>query len=162
MGLRGPLRDPNSRRGQQEMRKRLSVVGAPAKPVPVLVANDDLPACDPLLPPRVQEIYGKLVAELAGAKVPVKQIDAHVIVMAARAMATVENWEAVELDAEQDALVRISAGRLKQAASKDLIQWLQLICATPGSRARIGLKPPVERKGGRLAEMLAQRQVRKI
>ena len=161
MGQRGPVRSPNSRRGQQEIRKRQQLAavsvshGAPA--ATVLNAPVELPTCDKCLPRRVQEIYQNLVIDLAGAKVPIKQIDSHAITMAARCLDSVEQAEKMAEDPEIPPDQRISALRLKAAFGKDLQRWLEMICATPGTRARIGLKPPDEKKGGRLAEMLAAR-----
>lgn len=130
-----------------------------AAPLPALVS--DLPACDPRLPRAVREKYLNLVTNLAAAKVPVKQVDADAITMAARALAAVDMWGECELDGNQSYELRNAAAKNRAAAGKDLIQWLQLICATPAARARIGLKPPPEKKGGRLAELLAMKQGRK-
>jgi hypothetical protein len=161
----GPLRNPNSRRGQAEIRKRQRLMQAEAlarpdaTPLPVPVG--DLPACDPKLPRAVREKYANLVINLAAAKVPVKQVDADAITMAARCLAAVDMWGAIELDGEQPVEQRNSASRNRASAGKDLIQWLQLICATPAARARIGLKAAPEKRGGRLAELLAMKQGRK-
>jgi hypothetical protein len=161
----GPLRNPNSRRGQAEIRKRQRLMAAEvaAKPdaTPLPVPASDLPACDPKLPRAVREKYLNLVTNLAAAKVPVKQIDADAITMAARSLAAVEMWETIEFDADQPIEVRTSAARHRAAAGKDLIQWLQLICATPGARARIGLKAAPERKLGPLAQLIAAKQGRR-
>lgn len=120
----------------------------------------DLPTCDKCLPRRVQEIYQNLVIDLAGAKVPIKQIDSHAITMAARCLDAVEQAEAMAADGSVEVSARLAALRLKGQFSKDLIQWLQLICATPGARARIGLKGQPEKKGGTLAALLAAKQGR--
>lgn len=169
MGQRGPIRNPNSRRGQQEILKRQKVAvvestqdGAPSLgPTGPVSAPGNLPTCDTCLPRRVQEIYQNLVIDLAGAKVPIKQIDAHAITMAARSLEAVEAVEKMFLDGDLTPESRLAALRLKGQFSKDLIQWLQLICATPGARARIGLKAPAEKKAGPLAQMLAARQGRR-
>jgi len=170
MGQRGPIRNPNSRRGQAEIRKRQKftvIPGTPGRvaeaalPIPGPAASD-LPTCDKCLPRRVQEIYQNLVIDLAGAKVPIKQIDSHAITMAARCLDAVEAAEAIAESADTPVEQRLSALRLKVQFGKDLIQWLQLICATPGARARIGLKAPAEKKIGPLAQILAAKQGRRL
>lgn len=108
----------------------------------------------------MQEIYQNLVVDLAGAKVPIKQIDSHAITMAARCLEAIETAEGMAMDEEAAPEVRLSALRVKAGFAKDLIQWLQLICATPGARARIGLKAPPEKKMGPLAQMIAAKQKR--
>lgn len=170
MGRRGPIRNPNSRRGQAEIRKRqkLTVIsgtpGTEAESVAIEAATvpSDLPTCDKCLPRRVREIYQNLVIDLAGAKVPIKQIDSHAITMAARCLDAVESAEAIAENPDTPVEHRLSALRLKAQFGKDLIQWLQLICATPGARARIGLKAPAEKKMGPLAQMLAAKQGRRL
>lgn len=162
MGQRGPVRDPNSRRGRAEILKRqkLESIYSPPEsgPVEVVSVPADLPTCDKCLPRRVREIYQNLVIDLAGAKVPIKQIDSHAITMAARCLDSVESAERMSEDADAGPDLRLAALRLKSQFSKDLIQWLQLICATPGARARIGLKAPQEKKAGVLAGLIAQRR----
>jgi len=166
VGQRGPIQDPNSRRGRAEIRKRqrLAVIDG-SKSERVSASSDDshpaiggLPTCDKCLPRRVQEIYHNLVVDLAGAKVPIKQIDSHAITMAARCLDSVEEAERLSEDAGLEPDKRLSALRLKGQFGKDLMQWLQLICATPGARARIGLKPAPEKKTGMLAQMMAAKR----
>ena len=70
-------------------------------------------------------------------------------------MDAVESAEKIAESADTPVEHRLSALRLKAQFGKDLIQWLQLICATPGARARIGLKAPTEKKMGPLAQILA-------
>jgi len=165
MGQRGPVRNPNSRRGQAEIRKqqRLTAVNGPSTSggSPSIDTPANLPTCDKCLPRRVQEIYRNLVIDLAGANVPIKQIDSHAVTMAARCLEAVERAEAL---AEEDspAEVKLAALRLQGQYSKDLIQWLQLICATPGARARIGMKGTEPKRAmGPLAAILAAKQGRR-
>ena len=62
----------------------------------------------------------------------------------------------------EKAEVKLAALRLQGQYSKDLIQWLQLICATPGARARIGMKGTGTKKAmGPLAAILAAKQGRR-
>jgi hypothetical protein len=67
----------------------------------------------------------------------------------------VEAAERIAGDGDIETDERLAALRLKAQFGKDLIQWLQLICATPGARARIGLKQQAEKKGGVLEAILA-------
>src|ERR1017187_6705812 len=104
MGQRGPVRNPNSRRGQSEIRRRQQLEATSgAKGTPAAAASSaplELPTCDKCLPRRVQEIYQNLVIDLAGAKVPIKQIDSHAITMATRCLDSVEQAERMAEDAE--------------------------------------------------------------
>lgn len=167
MGQRGPLRNPNSRRGQAEIRKRqqLTVNESPGTDAgkPTVEIPADLPTCDKCLPRRVQEIYRNLVIDLAGANVPIKQIDSHAVTMAARCLEAVERAEALASGDDSPPAVKLAALRLQGQYSKDLIQWLQLICATPGARARIGLKGAEPKKAaGPLATILAMKHNRDV
>jgi len=163
MGQRGPVRNPNSRRGQAETRKRQKLAAfpprsvGPGESVPAST-QAGLPTCGERLPRRVREIYQNLVIDLAGAKVPIKQIDSHAITMAARCLASVEDVERMAGDGDLQPEQRMSALRLAGQFGKDLVQWLQLICATPGARARIGLRAPAEKKAGPLAQIRQAKQ----
>lgn len=160
----GPLRDPNSRRGRAEVRKRQRLMATEANFVkdnrPLPVASADLPVCDPKLPRRIREIYLNLVIDLGAAKVPIKQADAHAITMAARCLYAVEEAERIAGDGDLPADQRMQALRLVAQQGKDLQRWLELICATPGSRARIGLKTETKKAPGPLAQLLAAKQGR--
>jgi len=101
-----------------------------------------------------------LVIDLAAAQVPIKQIDSHAITMAARCLEAVESAERMSVDGKLTPEQRLSALRLRAQFGKDLIQWLQLICATPGARSRIGLKTAPEKKAGPLAAIIAAKQRR--
>jgi hypothetical protein len=109
----------------------------------------------------VAEIWQSLVFDLLAAKVPIKQVDTHAISMAARCLDAVESAERLAENGELDPEKRLTALRLKAQFGKDLIQWLQLICATPSTRARIGLRDPVKKPAGPLAQLLAAKQGRK-
>jgi hypothetical protein len=166
MGQRGPLRNPNSRRGQAEIRKQQRLNAAQPKAeggqVESISVPDNLPTCDKCLPRRVQEIYRNLVIELAGAGVPIKQIDSYAVTMAARCLEAVERAEALATAGDSPVEAKLAALRLQGQYGKDLIQWLQLICATPGARARIGMKPDKKpAAAGPLAQILAAKLGRK-
>jgi hypothetical protein len=169
MGLRGPLRNPNSRRGQAEIRKRQKLADNPAPPP--LPATE--PACIPSAPvgklptppkcfTREQaEQFQNLVVDLLAARVPLERVDAHAIAMAVRCLAAIEGAERIANDGESTHDQRLSAYRLMSAYSKDMKDWLQIVCAAPGARARIGLKSAPERKPGPLAQLIALKQGRK-
>jgi hypothetical protein len=70
----------------------------------------------------------------------------------------VEDVERMAGDGDLQPEQRMSALRLAGQFGKDLVQWLQLICATPGARARIGLRAPAEKKAGLLAQIRQAKQ----
>jgi hypothetical protein len=165
MGLRGPLRNPNSVRGKREAAKavrgavELAIIDRQPGTKPFGVAQKPaVPTCPEWLSPDQAELFASLVSDLQAADVPVKNIDSHAIMMAVQCLSGVR--EATELagDSKLGAEHRLAALKLKAQLGKDLIQWLQLICATPGARARIGIKAAPEKKLGPLALMLAAKQ----
>lgn len=168
MGQRGPIRNPNSRRGQQEILKRQKVaaVETTTDSVPGYSASGpvsppgNLPTCDACLPRRVREIYQNLVIDLAGAKVPIKQIDSHAITMAARCLEAVERVEKIAAAGDTPMERVLACMKMAAGYGKDLQRWLELICATPGARARIGLKSPVKKEPGPVELMMAARMKR--
>jgi hypothetical protein len=169
MGLRGPLRSPTSRRGQAEIRKRQKLADNPAPPPPAATES----ACTPSAPigklptppkcfTREQaEAYQNLVVDLLAARVPLERVDGHALAMAVRCLAAVEGAEQIANDGESTTEQRLAAYRLMSAYSKDLKDWLQIVCAAPAARARIGLKSAPERKPGPLAQLIAMKQGRK-
>jgi hypothetical protein len=166
MGQRGPIRDPNSRRGRAEILKRqklatISPGSAGASAAPKVTPPNgpgELPTCDKCLPRRIQEIYQNLVIDLAAARVPIKQIDSHAITMAARCLDAIEKVEQMTADPDAPPERILAALRMAAGYGKDLQRWLELICATPGARARIGVKGEPEKKAGPLAQILAMKQ----
>jgi hypothetical protein len=171
MGLRGPQRNPNSRRGRAEAERarKIGVIAKPAapnrplggaKPAPVSAPTAS-PACPAWLSPDQAELFASLVTDLEAAQVPIKHIDAHAIMMAVQCLSAVKDASDLFSDGDLDPKDRLAALKLKTQAGKDLMQWLQLICATPGARARIGLKTEAPKKLGPLALMLAAKQGRK-
>jgi hypothetical protein len=170
MGLRGPSRNPNSRRGRAEAEKaaKLAAIAKPpakpagparAKPAPVSVAGS--PTCPEWLSPDQAELFASLVTDLEAAQVPIKHIDAHAIMMAVQCLSSVKDAGTIFSDEDLEPKDRLMALRLKAQAGKDLQQWLQIICATPGARARIGLKTEAPKKKGFLEQLLAAKQGRK-
>lgn len=154
MGLRGPLRDPNSRRGRKEsVGRNVLAVMAPADGSPRV-----LPVCDPDLPERVRQIFADLVRWAAEAKLPLKQMDSVAFTGASRCVYAIERASTIMEDPDADAETRVSAMRLSASLERDLQKWLEMIGGTPGSRARIGIRAEPPKKEGPLARMLAARQ----
>lgn len=158
----GPPRNPNSRRGQAELRKSqrlaIAVVPPPRPSGKSAAVKPGLPLCDPRLPLVVRERYAALVSDLANDGVPIKRSDVDSVVLAARCLAAVDMWGEIELDGDQPIEVRISAAKNRQAASKDLIQWLPAINATPSSKIRAIGKPEPERQRGPIAKLAERLQ----
>jgi hypothetical protein len=170
MGLRGPSRNPNSRRGRAEAEKaaKLAAIAKPpakppvparAKPAPIPATGS--PTCPEWLSSDQAELFASLVTDLEAAQVPIKHIDTHAIMMAVQCLSAVKDAADLFSDAELEPEYRIAALKLRAQAGKDLQQWLQLICATPGARARIGLKAEAPKKLGPVAQILAAKQGRK-
>lgn len=115
MGLTGPIRDPNSRRGLREG----------------LGAAIGADTADPITPPswllpKAKRIFKQLCADMAGARVPVKFLDAHAVGMAAQTLAMQDQVE--------------NNPALFARVGRDAMQWLEAIGATPRSRARMGIR----------------------
>lgn len=166
MGLRGPLRSPNSRRGQQEIRKAQRLAEQTQKQVEtpkVITAASPVAAGDLPTPPacfsRSQaETFNNLVIDLLAAKVPLKRVDGHSIAMAVRCISAIEDAESIVNSGEANFDQRLAASRLVYQHSSSLKDWLDRICATVPTRARIGLKAQPEKKAGPLAALIAARQ----
>ena len=162
MGARGPLRDPNSRRGQAEavavhrinLDDTIAVVGPSAQ---TRQTQGYHPVCPTGLPQRVAELWQEIVDNLMEAKVPVKQIDMYAISQAARCLAGAERADALMDDPTLDGKGHLAALKLGQQFGKDLVQWLTLIGATPAARARIGIKASPDKPKGTLAKILEQK-----
>ena len=101
MGLRGPLRNQNSRNGKREVRKvqkltakegttqkpaSESTIGAPSAP-------SELPTTPECWPRKDQELFQNLVLDLLAAKVPLKRVDAHAIAQAVRCISAIDQAE---------------------------------------------------------------------
>ncbi len=158
MGLRGPLRDPESRRGKQEARK--GQVLAMVQGAPVAVASPAAPVCDSNLPARVQEIYGNLMAWAIEAKTRVKQIDSVAFTQAARGLYAIERAESVMEDPRTSGSTMLEAMKMMQTADRSIQNWFKEIGASPAARARMGQKPEPEKRGGAIADLIARRNGR--
>jgi hypothetical protein len=149
----GPMRNPNSRRGQAEIRKkqRLALVSAAVKqdPSSAVSAVPDcphkLPTCPKWLPKRVVEKWLNLVIDMAAAGIVVQAIDSRSIALAA-------GYEADLSDLEDMASGEISHEhlmqtiRLKNSCRKDLLAALMAIGGTPVVRLRARIAPEEKAK----------------
>jgi hypothetical protein len=165
MGARGPIRNPNSRRGQQEIRKQQRLMAADAarvvdrSPAPEMPA--DLPTCDPKLPRRVREIYQNLVIWATAAKNQLKQVDSIGLTQVARKLWAIEKSEAIAGNEDAPPEQVLAALKHMDTLDKGLPQWLHEMGLTPRGRAALGLKAAPERKLGPLAQLIAAKQGRK-
>ena len=168
-GSRGPLRDPNSRRGQAEQTaaQYTSILGDAKNAGVASTPNDRRAFVDTLrpkfpqgLPARVTELCEQLLDEMLAAKIPALQLDTATILQAARCLNTIEVAESFTESDDLDSEGRLKALNLQLKAITESGKWLERIGATPGARARIGIKPEPEKKESALAKMLKQREGR--
>lgn len=116
MGLRGPLRNPTSERGQREG---------------LLVINADTAPAERLKPPKwlsadQKRLFRELEQQLVAAEVPLKAIDSYSVAMAAKTM----DLAARETDAGKFARL-----------GRDALAWMAACGATAKSRAQLGIRP---------------------
>ena len=129
MGERGPVRDPDSRRGRREAKN--------AQPSP---------AAEPVFFPdksrTVEELWQDIVNDLVAAGVPVKQKDAYAIECVANNLRDLrlagERAEDPELEGKD--LMKLMGLRAK--LTKDVMTHLALIGATPVATMRLIKAPP--------------------
>lgn len=169
MGLRGPVRNPNSVRGRREAERasRLAVIDQrqvadtpKLKLSPIAVPHDGELPCPQWLTKNQGKLFRDIAAKLHEAKVPVEAVDTYAIAQAAVCQAAVEESSLLLADQNLEPSMRINAWKILSQMSKELRQWLPLICATTGSRVRIGLKVAPDKKMGPLAQLLAAKQSR--
>ncbi|HLK64734.1 MAG TPA: hypothetical protein VKU19_14915 [Bryobacteraceae bacterium] len=122
----------------------------PADPVPAGIVKPDVPE-------PVAKILNQLLRELTAAQVPIQSVDAHAIEMAARCMDTIRQAEEISSDPKTEPGTRLGAMRLGSRAGRDLQKWLEMIGATPGSRARLGIRTAAPKPMGVLERLLAAR-----
>jgi len=146
MGSRGPLRNPDSRRGSRE----LAGITPDAPEAPVTPA---------WLSAAARKIFLGLVSDLIAARVPVKRVDAHAVAMTAHAITEAQAW------ARRERRVRkieqkLDCSRMAARFQRDAEKLLNVICATPSSRARIGLRSTESPKPGRVLQIIQAREKR--
>ncbi len=164
----GRYKDPDSRRSRAELARiaRLAATEIPeptpiqGKPALVAGTGSAVPVCPEWLSPSQAATFRNIVSDLQVAKVPLKRIDAHAIMMVVQCLDGVREASLLGENPEAGTADRLAALRLKQQLGKDLIQWLPLIGACPIGRQRLGQKPEPEKRQGALAELLARRQSR--
>ena len=146
MGSRGPLRQPDSRRGAAEMPGFRT--DAPELPDPPVWLNA-----------KSRVLFESLVEDLAAARVPIKRVDAHAIGQAAQCIEQAQHWARKQKRAKTTAAIADCA-KLAARYQRDVMQWLAVICATPAARARIGLRATEEKKQGTVLSILAAKKLR--
>lgn len=127
MGARGPLRRPDSIRGQRERCKEAPTVEQKGIAKPAWLADSH------------QDTWNRVLEGLQAAGVPLEAIDAEAV-----------SFYVVCIDGARDAAAKDDL-KLVARFSRDAIAWGNLIGATPAARARMGIKPaapPVRYSGG--------------
>lgn len=147
MGLRGPLRQPDSYRGSREMPGfRLDDPETPKPPAH--------------LSSRAKRIFKSLVGDLVGAKVPIKKVDGHAIAMAAYCINATQEWTEKEKAPSLTPKDALEISRMIARFQRDAQAWMAAICATPQARARIGLRSTEKPKADTVKKILEARQAR--
>ena len=132
MGLRGPVRDPDSRRGTRE-RKAAHEIEDPQ-------VAQDVQVTFPQDLGTVQEIFDEVTRQLMAANVPLRQVDAYAIKLVATTELAIRKLDTVIEAPDQDHKVLTSAITGQALLCRDQMRYLEKICATPGARIRI-VKP---------------------
>ena len=105
------------------------------------------------LSPNQAATFDTLCEELANARVPIKQLDAHSIANVAYSLASIAEWA----QREQEAIAikdKIECSKQVTRFQRDCQKWLEVLCASPAARARIGMKA-TPKKTGTVANLLA-------
>jgi HPt (histidine-containing phosphotransfer) domain-containing protein len=124
MGLRGPLRDPDSRRGKREGEREAEQVFFP----------DDSGS--------VEEIFQALTDQLTDAGLPLKQKDAHSIKAAATNIKALALTEAALERADLEAKDLVKLLSIQATLVRDTVKHLQAIGATTIATLRLVKAPP--------------------
>ena len=144
MGQRGNITSPTSVRG---IRAGLSTT----------TDTPEAPKAPSWLSKEAKKEFRSLVASLVLAGVPIKQVDSAAIANASSCIASIAQWTVLESTAP-NLTQKIECSKLVARYQRDSQQWLASICATPTSRARLGLKAPVKETGP-LAKLLEQKKL---
>jgi len=94
---------------------------------------------------------------MVAAQVPVALLDSAAILQTARCLDAVDECEERFNNPDIDAKTRFQYLALKVKVIAECGKWLERICATPGSRIRIGVKPVIEKKPGRLQQIMERK-----
>lgn len=125
----GPMRSPNSVRGRREA-KWAAAAGSDA-PVTLTLPNTSLSQA---------EIWQDICDQLAAASVPLKQVDAYAIELAAGSVHAVGEAEKLGRAEDAEPEIRLRAMQTARLLRQDAMRYLMAICATPAARIRI-VKP---------------------
>lgn len=128
MGLRGPLRNPDSTRGVREGTRATATMAE----TPVVPAG---------LSKSAARLFVSLVRDLQAAGVPVKQVDAHAIGQAASCLSESKLWARRE-KRTRGLEEKLSCSREARRYARDSRDWLAMIGGSPQSRARMNIKTP--------------------
>lgn len=82
----------------------------------------------------VQEVWQDICEQLQAAAVPLQQVDSYAIELAARCVFAMRQAQARTED--EDPKLALKAINTVALLSRDLMRYLQAICATPGARIR--------------------------
>lgn len=133
MGQRGPLRDPNSRRGVREMPNYTP--DAPEKPTaPSWLSKD------------ARIIFDDLVGDLVAADVPLRQVDKHAAAIAANLLKEIQYWSKTADAAATGPELRMQCSQVIARLERDLLQWLPAIGGTTKGRFQLGIRGKKEQK----------------
>ena len=106
-----------------------------------------------------RKVFSELVRDLTAAKVPIKRADGHAVSIAAYCIVQAQEWAARERRARSNKM-KIECSKQLTRYERDAQTWLSMICATPVSRARIGLRGATTSKkpeAGSVASILQQK-----
>lgn len=176
MGLRGPKRNPNSRRGRAEaaLRAKMESRTGPVQVAPAIPSapaaptlnpapeQSEAPTCPTWLSERQAAIWRELVNDLMAARVPLARVDSHAIAMAAYCLAAIDEWTRREQEEGISIPARLGMSKLIGKYQRDAQAWLVQIGATPGARSRLDIAPPPKKHLGPLAMILAAKQARMV
>jgi phage terminase small subunit len=166
MGHRGPLRNPNSRRGIAEAKKAqlladLTEIGKAPTPIRRLPAPVEETVGDAICPSWLskegREIWHQLVLDLESAGVVIKQVDAHAVAMAADCLSEIADWGERKKAPGLSLTAHLNISAIIQKNRAAVASWLDKIGGTPSGRARLPVKA-TPKKAGPLARILAAKQ----
>src|SRR5437868_5603775 len=121
MGIRGPLRMPNSRRGERERRRNTG------KSAPEPFTRPELPKW---LPEPAAPFWNQLVENLEAAKVPLERCDSEALAM--YALAVYETQKAAHLaEGATTDVLRLKFMSQSARFGRDALNWSSQLGATP-------------------------------
>ncbi len=130
MGSRGPVRDPDSRRGRREAQQ--------ADAPPMVAEEIVFPSDDEQ---TVEELFHKIAADLVAANIPVRQKDAYAIKCVAQNILSLRRAEQRQDAPDLEAKVALRYAALCASLTKDIMKDLAALGATPVATMRL-IKTP--------------------